>query len=395
MLRSDHTPNNAHDPYGLLGRVGQAAIDGLSTPVAVVRTDGRIVAVNRAWTTFGSENGGDSGNTGLGVNYLAVCEAAPRAGETDSMASGLRDVLSGHRTEFYFDYPCHSPQELRWFRAHVTPCLAPDGGVDYAIVVHEDVTTRRLAEQRLDELDREVAYEVGQRTRALSEANDELDAFAASVSHDLRAPVRHITGFLGLLSRRLGDGRLDDGDQRLLAMLEAASLRLGSMIDEMLNLSRISRADLRLRDVNVGALIQEVWASLAPEREGRDLTLHLHDLPPVQADDGLLRLAFENLLGNAVKYTRQSAHGEVHVGSVVGADEIVLWVRDNGVGFDARHADRLFRAFQRLHRDDEFEGVGMGLINVRRVATKHGGRVWAESRAGHGATFYLAFPRVG
>ncbi|WP_027481407.1 PAS domain-containing sensor histidine kinase [Deinococcus pimensis] len=388
MLQRPDAAPTPHDQHGVLGRLGQAAIDALTTPVAVVRPDGRIVAVNRAWTAFSEGNGGDPARTGVGVNYLAVCEAAPRGSEAGALGAGLRDVLSGRREQILVEYPCHSPEERRWYRARVTPVTGSDGRPEYAVVAHEDVTAARLADLRHHQLD----DEVGQRTQALREANDELDAFAASVSHDLRAPVRHVQGFLSLLRRRLTDGRLDANETRMLDIVESASVRLGTMIDEMLNLSRVSRAGLRAEQVDVAEIVRDVWRNLTPGHEARDLRLVLHDTPGVRADPGLLRLALENLLGNAVKYTGHVEHAEVHVGGTCDDAECVVWVRDNGVGFDPRYADRLFRPFQRLHRDDEFEGVGMGLINVRRIVVKHGGRVWAESQPGRGATFYLALP---
>ncbi|WP_157465286.1 sensor histidine kinase [Deinococcus apachensis] len=232
------------------------------------------------------------------------------------------------------------------------------------------------------------------QSRALHAANAELDAFALSVSHDLRTPVRHMIGFLALLRRALGNG-LDGNPQaaRYLGVVEEAAARMNTLIDALLDLARTSRQALRLERVNLGALVEAVRTELAAETEVRKVTWVVGALPDVQADGELLRQVMLNLLSNAVKYTCGTPQARIEVTAEVRAEEWVVQARDNGAGFDPAHAGRLFGVFQRLHRQEEFEGTGVGLANVRRIVERHGGRVWAEGQPGEGAVFAFTLPR--
>ncbi|MFT2721196.1 sensor histidine kinase [Deinococcus sp. A31D244] len=385
----DQTPA---PPRGLPASAVRAALDVMPQQMAVLDTQGVILLCNRAWNDFMTENGGDPATCGPGVNYLRVCENAlgPSADEGQEVAGGLRRVLGGQADSFSAEYPCHSPHEERWFRLIVTPF--DDGPTRFLMITHENITERRHAEIREADLDAEVRQEVAQRTLDLRSEMDELDSFIGSVSHDLRAPVRHIQGFLTLLRRRLNP-RLDDEDRRLLGTLDGAALRLQSMIDELLKLARVAQTSLPVRDLNLTPVVLRAWANIAPETEGRQIEWVAGDLPVVRGDPQLLTLAFENLLGNAVKYTSGRPHARIEVGARDGGDHWVVFVQDDGVGFDSRYAGRLFSAFQRLHTEREFSGVGMGLVNVKRIVTRHGGQVWAESQPGQGATFHVSFPK--
>jgi light-regulated signal transduction histidine kinase (bacteriophytochrome) len=222
--------------------------------------------------------------------------------------------------------------------------------------------------------------------------NRELEAFSYSVSHDLRAPLRHIGGFAALL-RESASASLDAEGHRLLQTITDAATRMGRLIDDLLAFSRVGRAPLQCADVNLGPLIREVQQEIMTGMNGHPVAWHLHDLPVVQGDRSLLRLVFVNLLSNAVKYSSTRALAAIEIGTMPGtADEIVLFVRDNGVGFDMEYAHKLFGVFQRLHSADEFEGTGIGLANVRRIVHRHGGRVWAEGTLDHGAAFYVSLP---
>ncbi len=238
-----------------------------------------------------------------------------------------------------------------------------------------------------DDLERRV----DERTAELTAVNQELEAFSYSVSHDLRAPLRHVSGFVALLRSHAGSS-LDAQSQRYLATIGDASSRMGQLIDDLLAFSRVSRTTLAKSQVDLDALVREAQAEVMAEVSGRDIAWTIRPLPSVQADPALLRLVVVNLLSNAVKYTKTRAHACIEVSATHDGRETVLSVADNGVGFDMQYAHKLFGVFQRLHRLEEFEGTGIGLANVRRIVQRHGGRVWAESQIDRGATFYVALP---
>ncbi len=247
------------------------------------------------------------------------------------------------------------------------------------------------AQRQLTELNQTLEARVQERTQELQEANRELEAFSYSVSHDLRTPLRHVVGFADLL-RKESDGALSGKSERYLTIISDAARRMSGLIDDLLNFSRMGRQPLRVQEVALGALVDEARAELTPDTEGREVTWKVGALPTVRGDPGLLKLVVLNLLTNALKYSRNNAHSVIEVDSRIQGGEVVVWVRDNGVGFDSRFGERLFGVFQRLHRQEEFEGTGIGLANVRRIVTRHGGRVWAESELGQGATFSFSLP---
>ena len=234
--------------------------------------------------------------------------------------------------------------------------------------------------------------EVRERTVALESANHELEAFSYSVSHDLRAPLRHITGFAQILHQSVG-ASISEEDRHVLERILTSADRMSRLIADLLAFSRTSRAELHRGRVNLQELIESVVAEIQPETAGRNIIWKQGALPEVMADSSLLRQVVSNLLMNAVKYSRPRDPAEIEIGCLPDAKETVIFVRDNGVGFDMSFADRLFGVFQRLHSDQEFEGTGVGLANVRRIIARHSGRTWAESRLGEGATFYFSLPR--
>ncbi len=251
------------------------------------------------------------------------------------------------------------------------------------------------AQHDLQALNQSLEERVRRRTEELEGANRELEAFSYSVSHDLRTPLRHIVGFGDLLGKELGVGLSSKG-QRYLGIITDSASRMSQLIDDLLDFSRMGRQELRRELVDLRALLQTSWTSLEPDRQGRQIDLTLPDhLPTVRGDPALLGLAFTNLLSNAVKYTRMRERGEITVSAETDANEVTVTVRDNGVGFDPRYVDKLFGVFQRLHRADEFEGIGIGLANVRRIVTRHGGRVRADARPDEGASFTVTLPLNG
>ncbi|HEX7340591.1 MAG TPA: ATP-binding protein [Rhodanobacteraceae bacterium] len=251
-----------------------------------------------------------------------------------------------------------------------------------------DVTARALAEQQVSELNKQLEGKIGQ----LSEANQELEAFSYSVSHDLRAPLRHIAGFADKLGRHLGNAS-DEKTQHYLDVITTAAGNMAGLIDGLLAYSRLGRGALHRQLVDMRALVEDVRNLVMEEAAGRAIEWHVGELPMVAGDESMLRTVWQNLLGNAVKYTGKCEHAEVHVDATAGdKGEVVFSVRDNGAGFDMAYADKLFGVFQRMHKASDFPGTGIGLANVRRIVLRHGGRVWAQAEPGAGATFCFALP---
>ncbi|HEY3244897.1 MAG TPA: ATP-binding protein, partial [Phycisphaerae bacterium] len=280
---------------------------------------------------------------------------------------------------------------LAMFSRHVLSdeTLSDLGGV--ADVIAQGLERRR-AEEQLRDLNATLEQRIQQRTAQLEDVNRELESFAYSVSHDLRAPLRHMNGFAELLQKR-ARGKLDDDSARYVRTIATVARRAGSLVDELLAFSRIGRTEPRRTTVPMRPLVEEVREELSTEMEGRRFEWTIGDLPAVEADASLMRLVVQNLLSNAIKYTRGRDPAVIEVGSQKGPDEIVFFVRDNGVGYDMKYADKLFGVFQRLHSEQEFEGTGIGLANVRRIVQLHGGRTWAEGAVDQGATFYFSLPR--
>jgi len=226
----------------------------------------------------------------------------------------------------------------------------------------------------------------------LEAANKELEAFSYSISHDLRAPLRHLNGFMDLLRQSAAD-KLDDDSREYLHIISDSARQLSRLIDAVLSFSRIGRAALRKTPVPLAALVKSVLSDLRYDMEGRQVEWTIGALPTAEVDYALLRQVFFNLLSNALKYTRGRDPARIEIGFSDLPLEVVVFVRDNGVGFDMQFADKLFGVFQRLHAAPEFEGVGIGLANVRRIIYRHGGKTWAEAKPDCGATFYFSLPK--
>lgn len=291
------------------------------------------------------------------------------------------------------------PDPKRWVRGYIYPVKDRAGRVKEVVLMHEDITdSKRLegelkaSEERLRALNAELEQRVAQRTAALEAANRELAAFGASVSHDLRAPVRRINGFAQiLLKRRVG---LDPENRGLVERILRSTLLMDSLISDILEFSRAGTAGLRRSRFALRQLVEDVISSLEPDAAGRTVRWAVGDLPQVDADRPLLRQVLVNLLGNALKFTGGRAEASIEIGAMPDSEGCsIFYVRDNGVGFDMDLAGQLFEPFQRLH-GAEFSGTGLGLANVRRIVERHGGRVWARSRPQGGACFFVALPRA-
>ena len=273
-----------------------------------------------------------------------------------------------------------------WFSVSVY-CPAPE----HFVAVFDVITARKEAEDQLHQLNAELEQRVRDRTAQLETANQELEAFAYSVSHDLRAPLRAIHGFAGILVEDHGD-RLDPEGRRVVDVIRGEATRMGKLIDDLLTFSRASRGQMRTMAIDMTSLAKVAFEECVAQANDRKIRFQLGTLLPAFGDPSLVRQVMANLLSNAIKYTRPRAEAEIELGSRADGDCNVYWVKDNGVGFDPRYAGKLFGVFQRLHSDEQFEGTGVGLALVQRVVQRYGGRVWAESKLNDGAVFYFTLP---
>lgn len=300
-----------------------------------------------------------------------------RAERMDALRRGSKYLIFPHRLK---------NGEVRTVEVYSTAVKL--GGKAMLFSIIHDITERRLAEEKIKQFNLELEQRVRERTAALEAANKELEAFAYSVSHDLRAPLRGIDGWSHVLLEDYGDV-LDEQAHHYLGRVRAETQRMGQLIDDLLVLSRISRAELRSSQVDITALAEAIAARLREAEPERRFEWLIQPGLTAQGDPALLEIALTNLLGNAVKFTQRRPLARIEVGQVQQDGAGVYFVRDNGVGFDMAHAKKLFGAFQRLHRLDEFPGTGIGLATVQRIVQRHGGKIWAEAAVDRGATFFF------
>jgi PAS domain S-box-containing protein len=349
----------------LLAEVIGAAPDAM----VLVGPEGRIALVNaEAERLFGYQAGELAGQRIelLVPPRLRDAHAAQRARyiadpHRRPMGSGLS--LFGRRKD-----GSHFPVEISLSPMHT------DQGTLIAAAVR-DITSRLAVEE------------------ALKAANTELEAFTYSVSHDLRAPIRQVDGFSRLLEEHLG-GNADAKSREYLQRIQDASQHMKRLVEDLLNLSRVGRTDVRPRVISLEAMVRDVLLDLQAEQAGRDVEWRIGPLPLVEYDPGLMKVLLTNLLANALKYTRTRRPAVIEVAHETREGRSVIMIRDNGVGFDMQFADKLFGVFQRLHRADEFEGTGVGLATVFRIVRKHGGEIWAEAKPDAGAAFRFTVPSI-
>jgi PAS domain S-box-containing protein len=364
------TLESPEEPYRILA-------ERMNEGAATLTTEGTILFCNRRL----AEMAGLPAERLLGSPFISILCDEERPGFPELVQATLKN---GVRTKGHL---LRSNGTTLPVQLSLTS-IPLEESVQGVCLVATDLSDQKRIEDEVRRLNVELEEQVARRTAELQTANKELEAFNYSVAHDLRAPLRHIHGFSDLLMRDAQSTLSDDGRHFLDCILEGTS-RAGTLIEALLSLSRIGRQPLSLRRIPLGKVAQEVIDDLARENANRQIEWKAGDLPVVACDPGLMRIVFVNLLGNAVKFTRPRATAIIEIGHKLLHGDPVLFVRDNGVGFDMRYVDKLFGMFQRLHSEKDFEGTGVGLATVRRILQKHGGRIWVESELDKGTTFYF------
>jgi len=295
---------------------------------------------------------------------------------------------------YSIDYRVRRPDGSQHFVTQQAMVIRDETGQAVQLVgTVQDITERKQAEAAIQKLNAELEQRVARRTEQLEIANKELEAFSYSISHDLRAPLRAIGGFIEIIQDK-HTSQLDAEGLRVFNVIASNAQRMNELIDDLLAFSRLTRQEFQRAEVDVGGLVQTVLAEVPPPKhQDPQPNIHVHVLPKVHGDSSMLRQVFANLVSNAVKFSRHSPDPLVEIGALPNHSEVVFFVRDNGVGFDMKYAPKLFQVFQRLHKAEQFEGTGVGLAIVQRIVQRHGGRVWAEASPDRGATFYFSLPR--
>jgi hypothetical protein len=355
--------------------------------VWTANSQGQTIEVNPTWKAFTGQS--DQEAAGWGWFNAIHPDDRQTTGATWTQAVANHSIYTTEYRIRRFD------GVYRFFAVRGAPVFEKDGAVREWIGACIDITERKQAEEALHALNVELEQRVAARTAELTALNRELEAFSYSVSHDLRAPLRNVSGFADLLQKSAGS-RLDAQAQRYLSIITDETKRMGILIDELLAFSRLGRAEPRKTPVDLNQLIQEVRDNLQLETQGREIRWRVGVLPQVCADRALLRQVIVNLIANAIKFTRTRPVAEIEVGALsltTNDTEDVFFIRDNGVGFNMQYKGKLFGVFQRLHGTSEFEGTGIGLASVQRIVNRHGGRVWAEAAVDQGATFFVSLPK--
>jgi len=358
------------------------AFNGSPSPMIIAsQKDGRFVVVNESFLRMiGLPRDVVVGKTGDDLNLI----------DTDERDKIIAEIKKrGFLHNFEVRAKSHSGRILHLLTSIENTELA---GEPSTIATMLDITERKRAEQLINKLNETLEQRVLDRTAQLEDANKELEAFSYSVSHDLRAPLRHINGFVDLLTENYNN-LLPEKGRHYLEVIVGASRHMGTLIDDLLQFSRTGRKEMQNTVLDMSLLIKDVLKLIDPETTGRKIEWNIAELPVLKGDHALLQIVWYNLISNAIKFTKERGVAKISIGTIDEQKEYIFYVTDNGAGFDMRYAYKLFGVFQRLHNKSDFEGTGIGLANVRRIISKHGGRTWAESQLDQGATFYFTLPK--
>jgi len=362
--------------YRILADSGQALI-------WTSGTDKKCDYFNKTWLTFTGrtleQELGDGWIEGVHQNDLQHCittfTTAFDEREPFSMVYRLR----------------RNDGEYRWILDDGMPRYDTKGAFIGYIGHCLDITVRKLAEEGLARLNQELEQRVITRTADMEKANRELESFSYTVSHDLRAPLRHINGFLTMFRDEVGD-TVNEKARHYMDVISESAGQMGQLIDDLLSFSRMGRTELTIGTVDIGKLSDEVIAGFSEEMGEHKIIFVRGFMPLVQGDEAMLRVVLTNLIANAVKFTSRTENRKIEIGCDSTNGDSICYVKDNGAGFDMRYADKLFGVFQRLHNERDFEGTGIGLATIKRIIEQHGGRVWAEGNVDRGAQFYFSLP---
>ena len=366
----------------------QAILQAVREPIALLDADQSLVLANEAFGTLYDVEPGE-------MAPRPIAEVGQGAWADPVFQQRLRDVATRGRELWDYELTQVTDGQTRHMVVNAVRMPGSEGSDAGVLLTASDLTARKASEEQVRELNRQLEGKVGQ----VSEVNRELEAFSYSVSHDLRAPLRHIAGFADKLGRHLGDGA-DEKTQHYLRVISDSARRMGALIDDLLVYSRLGRNAIRLQAVDMQSMVADLRAMFDATRaneqpDARPIEWHIAPLPVVVADENMMRQAWQNLLGNAIKYSGHRDPPVIHVGHERGADGAHHFsVRDNGAGFDMAYASKLFGVFQRLHKASEYPGTGIGLASVRRVLARHDGQVWAEAEPDRGATFHFTLPEL-
>jgi PAS domain S-box-containing protein len=364
------------------GRARLAAIVNSSDDAIIGKT---LEGIITSWNPGAEKMFGYSAAEAIGQPMLMLFPRERVKEEEEILAR----IARGETVEHFETVRVTKSGKLVNVSATISPIRDENGRITGASKIARDITERKQAENEIRRLNIELEGRVIARTAELAAANKELEAFSYSISHDLRAPLRAINGFAGIVLEDFGP-QLPGEARGYLERIRNGGRRMGELIDDLLAFSRLGRQAVNRQAVDPAKIVREVLDELKPQQDGRQIEVRIGELPACQGDPALLKQVWVNLISNAIKYTRGREPAVVEIGSAgKNGGGICYFVRDNGAGFDMQYANKLFGVFQRLHRADEFEGTGVGLAIVQRIVHRHGGRVWAEAETGRGATFYF------